>query len=197
MFWNIFKKHRGLFFIISSPSGGGKSTIIEKTMQRLPMLEKPVSYTTREPRGTEKNGIDYHFISKNAFLAMKERGEFIEWAEVHNNFYATSLKNITEAINSNKYLIKDIDTQGALNLKKILGKNAVLIFIKPPSMEELKKRLQDRQTDTGQTIELRLKNAEEEIKKAVLYQHIAVNDVLDRTVSEVTKIINGYINNAG
>jgi len=180
-------------FVISAPSGTGKSTLICEVMELIPILKKTISYTTRQPRGEEKTGLDYNFVSVDEFKQLEEKGKFIETATVYGNLYGTSLETIKASLASGQYLIKDIDTQGALNLKKILKDKAVLIFVKPPTLMELEKRLRDRGTDSDAVIKSRLENAVKEIKESVKYDHVIVNDSLDNTVQEFEAIINGYI----
>ena len=180
-------------FVISAPSGTGKSTLITEVMCLIPLLKKTISYTTRQPRGEERTGVDYNFVSVDEFKQLQAKGKFIETAIVYGNLYGTSLETIESSLSSGQYLIKDIDTQGALNLKKILKDKAVLIFVKPPTLMELEKRLRERGTDSDAVIRSRLENAVKEIKESVKYDHIIVNDSLEHTVTEFRDIINGYI----
>lgn len=180
-------------FVISAPSGTGKSTLIEELLKLRTDLIKTISYTTRAPRGEETNGKDYHFVSEKEFKKLEEEGKFIETAIVYGNFYATSLETINRSLNNGQNLIKDIDTQGALNIKKTLKDNAVLIFVKPPTLKELENRIRQRGTDSDTVIKDRLENAVKEIKESVKYDHVIVNDSLSHTVLELKSIIDGYI----
>jgi len=186
------KKH-GVFFIVSAPSGAGKSTIIDAILKNIPTLKKTISYTTRAPRGTEQNGVDYFFITKDEFKKMIKNDEFIEWAEVYGNFYGTAFKQINEALNKGLHLIKDLDTQGALILKQKMEQKAVLVFVMPPSREVLEQRLKGRQTDSDEVIAARLKQADLEMSEAAKYHHVIVNDEVLRASLELEKIMNGYI----
>ncbi|MEI6092786.1 MAG: guanylate kinase [bacterium] len=179
-------------FVISAPSGTGKSTLIEELLKLRGDLLKTVSYTTRAPRGEEQNGKDYHFVSIEEFKKLEAAGKFIETAVVYGNLYATSLETINTSLNNSQNLIKDIDTQGALNIKKALKDRAVLIFIKPPTLEELENRLRQRGTDSDAVIRNRLENAVKEIKESIKYDYVIVNDSLSNTVLELKSIVDGY-----
>ena len=181
-------------FVVSAPSGTGKSTVIEAVMKDIPKLKKPVSYTTRQPRPGEMNGVDYNFVSTDRFEEMKKEGKFIEWATVYNNMYGTSLETIKNSIGSGTYLLKDIDTQGALQLKDKLGNDAVLIFINPPSIQELEQRIRSRASDPEHQIRVRMDNAQKEMLEAPKYDHIIINDELKNAVNGLKKIISGYMN---
>jgi guanylate kinase len=181
-------------FVVSAPSGTGKSTLIAELMKIVPSLKKTVSFTTRPPREGEKNGIDYNFVSVEEFKQLEKQGKFIETAVVYGNLYGTTLETINSSISKGQYLIKDIDTQGALNLKKILKSKAVLIFVKPPTLQELEKRLRLRCTDPDAVIKGRLENAVKEMKESVKYDHIITNDSLEHTTQELRSIVSGYMN---
>ena len=184
---------KGRIFVISAPSGTGKSTLIDGVLRHFPSLKKPVSYTTRSPRKGERDGVDYFFVSPQSFQEMKQKGEFIEWANVYGNLYATSLANVDNALGRGEFLIKDLDTQGALNLKKILKELAVLIFVAPPSLDELEKRLTKRGTDPEEIIRIRLQNASKEMAMSVKYDHRVINSDLEQTIEELGAIVSGYI----
>lgn len=174
--------------VISAPSGAGKSTIIKRVMAIRKDLEFSVSTTTRKIRQGEKNGVNYYFTDTNNFRSMISNLAFAEWAEVHGNYYGTSKKEIDRIINEKKIPVLDVDVQGAKNLKKCLS-SAVYIFIIPPSMKVLKERLRGRKTDSEEQINLRLKNAVEEIKEYSMYDYVLVNDDLDTTVKAFLSII--------
>jgi guanylate kinase len=159
----------------------------------MPELKKTVSYTTRAPRTGEKDGLDYNFITKQKFEEMKDKGLFIEWANVYGNLYATSLATINNALGRGEFLIKDIDTQGALNLKKELKSLAVLIFIAPPGLQELETRLRARATDPEEIIKLRLQNALKEMAESVKYDYRIINSDLEQTIGELRTIISANI----
>lgn len=185
--------NKAKLFVISAPSGTGKSTIIGAVMKDLPKLKKPLSYTTRTPRPGEKNGVDYNFISVAEFERMRNQGRLLEWANVYGNLYGTSLETVKTSLNSGTYLLKDIDTQGALQLKKKLGNDAVLIFINPPTLSALETRIRQRNSDSEQQIKTRMDNAKKEMSEASKYDHVIINDELKNAVNGLKKIISGYM----
>jgi len=157
------KKSKGSLFIVSAPSGAGKTTLCRKLVSSLPNLQFSVSYTTRQPRRGEVNDRDYTFINRQDFRLMADKGEFIEWAEVHGALYGTSRKRLEELLESGNDVILDIDTQGAMQIKERY-KEGIYIFILPPSLETLKERLKNRMTDSKEEIGKRLGRAIAEIK---------------------------------
>ena len=174
-------------FVISGPSGVGKNTIIREIMNRVDGLSYSVSHTTRPPRKGEVNGRDYYFVDEETFKKMIENGEFVEWAKVYSDYYGTSFFSIREKLSQGKDVILDLDVQGGMNIKKYF-KNSTLIFVLPPSIEELKKRLKKRGTDE-RTIEERLSNLKYEIEMAESYDFIVLNDRLKDAVKETEAII--------
>jgi guanylate kinase len=182
------RRSTGRLFIISAPSGAGKSTLCRAVRQRLPDLRYSVSYTTRHPRGEEKNGVDYHFISQAAFRKGIEADKWAEWAEVHGNYYGTSAEFIDRALGDGCDVLLDIDVQG---MEQILRRYpaSVTVFIMPPSLAILRKRLQDRGTDSAASISDRLDTAAAELKRRKRYRHIVVNDRLEEAVEKLTAII--------
>jgi guanylate kinase len=182
---HIRKREEGLVFIISAPSGTGKTTLLKRVMEELPGLKFSVSYTTRAPRANEKEGKDYHFVSPSRFQEMMERGEFLEWAEVVGNRYGTASATLTPEGND---LILDIDTQGAKKVKEKLS-DPVLIFILPPSYRVLKERLIKRGLDSFETIEFRLAHALREIEEAHGYHYVIINGRMEEAVAELKAII--------
>lgn len=178
----------GLVFIISAPSGTGKTTLIKKVLNELPKLKFSISYTTRNPRENEKNGEDYYFISTEEFKEMINHDEFLEWAEVLGNLYGTSKKDL-EKLNSNGFdIILDIDPKGAKKVADEL-KNIVLIYILPPSPKVLKERLEKRGLDSKETINFRLTCAKDEIEEAHIYHYVIVNEKIDESVEKLKSII--------
>lgn len=177
----------GTIFVLSAPSGTGKTTICEILIRSLPNLKMSISHTTRKPRTGERDGIDYFFIDKEVFETMIKNDDFIEWAEVYGNFYGTSKKIINELLQSGNDILLDIDIQGAKNIKKTYP-DSVLIFILPPSLEELEKRLKYRKEEID-TIKMRLNKAKEEISQYKIYDYLVVNDDLDKAVKEILCII--------
>jgi guanylate kinase len=179
---------RGHLFIISAPSGAGKSTILMAILKEDPRLRYSISCTTRPPRGNERDGVDYYFLSNAAFREKIDSGELAEWAEVHGHLYGTSAKFLDDGLQRGYDILFDIDVVGA---KKLYAKypEATLVFIAPPSMEELKLRLAERGTDSSEAIEQRMKNARAEMAEAQWYHHVIVNDDLARAVSKLKAII--------
>lgn len=173
--------------IISAPSGAGKSTLISRIMKRDPRFSFSVSTTTRFPREGEKDGINYYFKDRKDFEKMIENDEFLEWAEVHGNLYGTSKKEVDRIHAAEKIPLFDIDVQGAKNIReKIAG---VFVFIVPPSMEELKRRLLTRSTDSQETIELRIRNASAELAYAGIYDYVIVNDSLETAENDFFSVM--------
>jgi len=186
----LLKKPRGSLFIVSAPSGAGKTTLCKKIVATVPEVRFSISYTTRQPREGEVNGADYTFVSTEAFKRMAGRGEFIEWAEVHGELYGTSREMIDSFRSEGYDLILDIDTQGATQLReKNKEGNFIFIFILPPSLKELKKRLKERMTDPDEVIRKRLERAAAEIKTYTDYDYVIINDNLDRALREFESIV--------
>lgn len=180
-----------LLIVLSSPSGGGKTTICKALAASHPELKISVSATTRQPRKSEVDGIDYYFMSEKEFFDRVKNKEFIEYENVHGYYYGT-LKTEVEKLLKNGYsVLFDIDVNGALTIKKIFPQ-AILIFIRPPSLEELKRRLQYRKTDNPQEIEKRLKRLPEEYAKARLFDYDIINDNLEETIQKIYQIINNH-----
>jgi len=182
-------KKNGILFVISAPSGTGKTTILKKVMARLPGLNFSVSHTTRKPRADEQNGRDYFFVERTMFEQMIAKEQFIEWARVHDNYYGTSIAAVSERLGEGEDIILDIDVQGAAIIRQSKAVSAVQIFIAPPGRKVLEDRLRGRNTENEQTILLRLKNAEEELKAAQAYDYLVVNDQLEEAVETLTAII--------
>ena len=176
--------------VISAPSGGGKTTVIHEILKTNDdLFQYSISATTRKPRGHEQDGVDYYFISEDEFKKRIEAGEFIEWAQVHGHYYGTPKKPIDDAIASGKIIFLDIDVQGGLEVKKKYGDDALLIFIMPPSIEELEKRLRGRKTDSDEEIAKRLAAVPVEIEKSKYYDAVVVNNDLSETVQKVKDMI--------
>ncbi len=182
----------GILFIISAPSGSGKSTLVSEVRRLVEGLDFSISYTTREPRGSEQDGQEYHFTTRERFLAMVDRGEFLEWAEVFGNFYGTPVSGLTRAAERGRDLLLDIDVQGALQMMKKVP-DAVSIFVLPPSPQVLERRLRNRSQAEGITeesvIERRLSQARDELSKLEQYQYALVNDLLDDAAAEMRAIV--------
>ena len=178
---------KGKFIVISGPSGVGKGTICKRLFKELNAWYS-VSTTTREPREGESNGINYYFISKEEFKKRIDDGEFLEYNIYNDNYYGTSKKVVLEKINQGINVFSEIDVNGAFNIKKIFP-DALLIYFAPPSMETLRERLINRGTENIDTIEARLKIAEEEMKKIDFYDYVVINDELEKAIDEVRNII--------
>ena len=178
----------GIIFILSAPSGTGKTTICKLLTQKLPDLKFSISHTTREPRNSEVEGTDYHFTSKKEFEEKIERGEFLEWAKVFKNYYGTAFESVDRHhLNGDDVLI-ELDVQGAQCLRDIHYK-AVFIFIMPPSLETLETRLKNRGTESASIIQERLKKSEKEIQLSPLYDYILINVDVQETTDHLLSII--------
>ena len=182
------KRNKGSLFVISAPSGAGKTTLCHKLGETLPRIRHSISYTTRAPRQGEINDLHYTFVDKDSFRAMIAEGVFVEWAEVHGNYYGTSKKRIEELADAGIDVILDIDVQGAHQIKKDLS-GCVFIFILPPSMKVLRKRLVERMSDSDEVIGRRLKNAAGEIKEYENYDYVIVNDIMEDALKELESIV--------
>lgn len=179
---------KGTLFIISAPSGTGKTTILRKIIASMEKVVFSVSHTTRLPRTGEQEGADYFFIDEDTFETMRQQGFFLEWAEVHGNLYGTSSSAVLAATEQGLDVLLDIDVQGARQIREKLGDMGVFVFIAPPSFEELEKRLAGRSTDQEAIIAKRLQNAKDEMKSIGHYDYVIVNDIVDEA-SEVLKAI--------
>jgi guanylate kinase len=179
----------GILFVVSAPSGGGKTTILKKVMAELPGLVFSVSCTTRAPRPGERDGRDYHFISREAFAEIRSRhpSGFLEWAEVHGNLYGTGREQVERLLGAGKDVVLDIDVQGAMQVRKTSA--PVLIFIAPPSPAELEARLRKRGTESGSAIGLRLENARREMQFMDQYDYLIINDRLTDAVDCLRAIV--------
>ena len=182
-------------YVISGSSGVGKGTVLKRFLEKNPDFMLSVSCTTRTPREGEIDGVNYFFLSKDEFKNCIDNNKFLEWAEFAGNFYGTKKKFINQCLAEGKNIILEIDTQGALKVKKQMPES-VLIFICPPSLETLENRLRGRHTEDEETIQKRLKEVKEELKRAENFDYKIVNDNLENTVSELEKIISGEQKNA-
>lgn len=181
-------KKAGRLFVITAPSGAGKTSLIDALVRADPSLKLSISYTTRAPRPGEKDGVDYHFVDEPAFLGMQQRGEFLESAEVHGYRYGTSRKVITEALARGEDLILEIDWQGARQVRGIYPE-CVGIFILPPSIEELERRMRSRGQDADPVIRRRLDNARGEMEHAGEFHYAIINKDFDTARQELAAII--------
>jgi guanylate kinase len=178
----------GNLFVVAAPSGAGKSSLVKALMELDSRVQPSVSHTTRPPRGQEKHGREYFFVSAQEFDSMVLAGSFVEWAHVHGHRYGTSKKAIEERIAHGQDVILEIDFQGALQIKRIFT-NAVLIFILPPSWEELRSRLERRGEDTPEVIELRMENAATEMSQAREFDFVIINELFERALFDLKTIV--------
>jgi guanylate kinase len=178
----------GQLFVLSGPSGVGKSSLREGVRKRFPELAYSISYTTRPPRQEETEGKDYHFVSLETFLAMKEDGAFVEWAQVHGNYYGTSREQLAKHVQDRRDVLLEIDVQGAHQVREQFPQ-ACFIFVLPPDDETLEKRLMERGTEQGQDVEERLQNSSRELLEASWYDYSIVNDILEEAVEALAAII--------
>ena len=180
--------NRGKLFVVTAPSGAGKTSLIEALMREDPSLKLSISYTTRAPRPGEKDGADYHFVDDATFLVMRERGEFLESAEVHGHRYGSSQKVIDQVRASGRDLVLEIDWQGAEQVRR-LHPDTIGIFVLPPSMAELERRLRARGQDTDAVIRRRLENAAEEMTHAVEFKYAIINNDFDDALQDLRAIV--------
>ena len=178
----------GFLIVLSGPSGVGKGTVCESLLEKNKNIEYSISATTRGKRPMEIDGQNYHFLSKDEFEKMIKENKFLEYAQVHGNFYGTPKDFVYERVKQGKIVILEIDVQGALQVKDNYDE-AVFIFLLPPDMEELRKRIEKRATEDKETIEIRMKNAENELSYIDKYDYTIVNDVVDNTVNTIENII--------
>lgn len=181
----------GRLFIISAPSGAGKTTLCSALLKHFPDMKISISHTTRAPRKGEQDGVDYFFISDREFQDGIKNNQWIEWARVHDHYYGTSAEFIDQSLSNGINVLLDIDVQGARQLFHRYP-DSVGIFIMPPSLDELRRRLEKRGGDTPQVIEKRLSAAESEIAQKDIYHHIVINDELQNAVEELISIVNSY-----
>jgi len=178
----------GNLFVVAAPSGAGKSSLVKALMELDTRVQPSISHTTRPPRGQEMHGREYFFIDDKQFDSMVLSDSFLEWAHVHGHRYGTSRSSIEERIKQGGDVILEIDYQGALQIKRIFN-NAVLIFILPPSWEELRSRLQRRGEDTPEVIELRLKNAAIEMAQTQEFDYVIINEMFERALFDLKAIV--------
>jgi len=181
--------NQGKIIIIVAPSGSGKSTLIERLKKEFKSLEESVSFTTRPMRKGEVNGKNYFYISTSEFEKKISTGDFLEWAKVHSNYYGTSKDFVEQGLRSGKKLLFDVDVQGADSFKTFFGNKAKAIFIEPPSIQILEKRLKKRATDNDEVISERINNAKKELLRKNDYDFLVMNDDLDIAFSKLKEII--------
>lgn len=181
-------EYPGNLFVVAAPSGAGKSSLVKALMELDSQVQPSVSHTTRAPRGQEKHGREYFFVSAQEFDNMVLSDAFVEWAHVHGQRYGTSKKMIEDRMAQGADVVLEIDYQGAIQIKRMYA-NAVLVFILPPSWEELRSRLERRGEDAPETIELRLKNAAEELAQAREFDFVIINEVFERALFDLKAIV--------
>jgi guanylate kinase len=178
----------GILFVVSSPSGGGKGTLIQRVLKKVPNLSYSVSFTTRAPRNGEVDGREYFFVTPEKFERMVAANEFLEWAHVHSKLYGTASQQVAREVSAGRDIILEVDVQGAASVRKLMP-DSVSIFILPPSFEILKRRLQARGTDSPAELDLRLRNAPAELKDYSAFEYVIVNDDVDRAAEQMTAIV--------
>lgn len=180
--------------IFSAPSGSGKTTIVRELLKKFPQFEFSVSATSRAPRGTERNGVDYYFLSDEEFRQAIREDRFVEWEEVYSGTCYGTLRSEMERIwSKGNVIVFDVDAIGGLNLKRIFGEQACAIFVMPPSIETLRERLEKRGTDAPDVICKRVAKAEFELSKASEFDHVVVNDILDQAVKQTAEIVSDFL----
>src|SRR5918999_14877 len=179
---------RGRLFVVSGPSGAGKGTVWRAALERLGDVAVSVSATTRPPRPGERERAHYLFMSPDEFLARRDRGEFLEWAEVYGNLYGTPRGPVDAALQAGRDVLLELDTQGALQVKRARPE-AILVFIEPPSLEELVRRLEQRGTEDAEAVSRRVQASYQEVKQKVVYDHVVVNDELDAAIDQMVRIL--------
>lgn len=179
---------RGILFVVSSPSGGGKGTLIQRVLKKVPNLSYSVSFTTRAPRNGELNGREYFFVTQKQFKEMEAANEFLEWAQVHSKLYGTARQQVAREVSEGRDIILEVDVQGAASVRTLMA-DSVSIFILPPSFEVLKQRLRARGTDSPEELDLRLRNAPNELKDYSAFQYVILNDDVERAANQMAAIV--------
>lgn len=186
---------RGKVIIFSAPSGSGKTTLVKWLLEQKPELKFSISATSRQPRGTEANGVDYHFMTPEKFKALILENAFIEYEEVYpNSFYGTLKSEVENQLASGQHILFDVDVKGGMSIKKHFGDDALAIFVQPPSIEILEKRLNKRGTDKASVIRERINKASYELTFAPNFDHVVVNDDLDTAKAECMNLVHAFLN---
>lgn len=181
--------HRGILLVLAAPSGAGKTTLAHRLLREIPDAFFSVSYTTRPPRGAEQDGVDYRFVDTRTFQEKIDRGQLVEWAQVHDHFYGSPLSAVEQAFSQGGLALFDIDVQGGMSLKAQFPET-VLVFVLPPSMQELERRLRERGTDSDDTIRKRLLAARSEIERGVVsFDYLVVNDQLENALQKLKAVV--------
>ena len=181
---------KGKLFVFAAPSGAGKTTLVHAVVTKHPELRFSISYTTRKPRRNEANGVDYLFVDETEFMRLRDEGELLEYAEVFDHFYATSRSQVEMHLADNRNVILEIDWQGARQVRESMPE-CVSIFILPPSIEELERRLRDRRTDSHEVIERRLRDALSDMSHWDEFDYVIINDDLDQAVADLEAVLAG------
>ena len=184
------REHKGKLFVFAAPSGAGKTTLVHAVVTKHPELRFSISYTTRKPRRNEADGVDYLFVTKSEFMRLRDRGEMLEYAEVFDNYYATSRSQVEEHLADDRNVVLEIDWQGARQVRESMPE-CVTIFILPPSVEELERRLRDRRTDAPEVIERRLRDALSDMSHWDEFDHVIINDDLNQAISDLEDVLVG------
>lgn len=184
----------GKAIIISAPSGSGKTTIVKKLLAQFPQLSFSISATSRKKRNTEQDGIDYYFLSEKAFVDKIEDNQFVEWEEVYEGvYYGTLLSEVKRLWALNKTVVFDVDVKGGVSLKKYFGAQSISIFIKVGDIEELEKRLRNRDSDSEESIRQRISKATEELTYEPYFDKVIINDILDRSFNEAVNMVEDFL----
>ncbi|HPF85513.1 MAG TPA: guanylate kinase [Aminivibrio sp.] len=185
------RSYKGKLFVLSGPSGAGKGTLRKKVFETVEDIRFSISCTTRPPRQGEKDGVDYRFISEEAFLTLLEEDRFLEYAKVHGHYYGTLRDDVERTLSSGIDMVLEIDVQGAFQVREKMPES-ILVFVSPPSLEELERRLRERGTESGENLRIRLRNARLEMLKSGDYDYVIVNDDAERASNELKSIITGF-----
>ncbi|MFC1533083.1 guanylate kinase [Thermodesulfobacteriota bacterium] len=181
-------KINGKIYVFSGPSGVGKSTLIKKLRERVKDLGYSISHTSRKPRDNEANGLDYHFVDRDMFNRMIDEGAFVEWATIYGDLYGTSFSGLRDQVGQGLDVLLDLDSQGAKNIKEHF-QDSILIYILPPSLDVLEKRLRRRATDGDDVIDLRIRQARDELLNCEWYEYLIINDTIEKAFGEAESII--------
>ena len=184
------RERGGKLFVFAAPSGAGKTTLVHAVVTKHPELGFSISYTTRKPRRNEADGVDYLFVTRREFMRLRDQGEMLEYAEVFDNYYATSRSQVEKHLDDNRNVILEIDWQGARQVRESMPE-CVTIFILPPSVEELERRLRDRRTDDPEVIERRLRDALADMSHWDEFDHVIINDDLSEAIVELEAVLAG------
>lgn len=191
---NLDLKYKGKCIIFSAPSGAGKTTIVHYLLREMPELAFSISACSREPRGREIPGVDYHYFSVEEFKKKIANNDFVEWQEVYaNNFYGTLKSEIEKSWAAGKIVVFDVDAEGGINLKKIFGEQSLSVFIKPPSLFVLEQRLRNRRTETEENIKMRIEKANRELSRSDQFDFILMNDNLEKACAEAKEKVKSFI----